>query len=896
MMYLPIDAPLAVVPILFNPLVALLAVLPAVLAALGALLLRLLSPATWKNSLALLWKQKLAVLIVFIIIGVVVGFFFFAPDLFSSRAEVSQKVLGTDWSLWRGTLDRRGATLDADDPAHGGIRWTFADGDVRTFYSSPAVVGNRVYVTSARYELFANRGSVCSIDADTGKLVWKYSAGGYRATFSSPSVSGKYLVVGEGLHYTTDGRIVCLDIERSEKRREGVLLWELRTKSHVESSPCITDGKAVIGAGDDGLYCVALEPGPDGKPVLLWHLDGKDYPDCEASPVACDGKVYMAHGNNGQMITCIDAKTGSELWRIRTPYPVFGSPSIAAGRLYAGMGTGNYVQSAEEVISAVRAKMQQEKKSEAEIDAAVKDMGPAGEVWCVDLATRDVLWKFKASQSILGATAAADGRLYSGSRDGWLYCYSTDGKLLDKWNARSPILTSPAVGRTCVYFVTKAGQLYACDRTTLKPVWEVDLGSESMSSPAVARGHVFVGTSANGLVCAGEPGAANAKPLWAGYLGGPGRSGWTEGGMLPSRGKFSWRYPSSEGTASADNVSITAPPALLDGAFYLGVSTNRSEASSRRGHSGLAKLQLAAGPANPPMETWFCPSDNPVSLSAAASGGDEDTRPVVLFVDGSRGDAGRRLRCVDAKGGGVAWSAPVDKDASGEFVITRREALIADRPDGLSSFPLHDPGAAGRGAATWSRTLGAVVGVSAVVGEIAFVAVRSEPKIVALDLPTGRTLWTKPLSFPPRTGPVFAGDRLWLGGPEGVAAYDLVTGEQTGALKCGAVTGVLVADDERLACVNEAGEIVVVALKTGEELFRLTGADASKPPVLSRDAVVYLGGGAVRVAPFSTGKSKLWFTVPAWLGNVTSPMVVVKSQVYFATDRMGLIAVGPREP
>ena len=38
----------------------------------------------------------------------------------------------------------------------------------------------------------------------------------------------------------------------------------------------------------------------------------------------------------------------------------------------------------------------------AEIAEALKNMGPAGEVWCVDLASHKVSWTFKMSQTVLG--------------------------------------------------------------------------------------------------------------------------------------------------------------------------------------------------------------------------------------------------------------------------------------------------------------------------------------------------------------------------------------------------------------------------------------------------------------------------------------------------------------
>ena len=868
--------PLGVVPVLVGPLQALFAILPGLLLALGGLILALFTPSGMKKFLLFLWSQIIAVVI---FLAIVLGLIFVPSWLPRSGGEVSEVTTGVDWPLWRGSVSRRGAALDVEDPAQGGINWRFEDGGIKTFYASPAVVGNRIYVTSARYEIFTDRGAVYSIDADTGKPVWKFDADGYRATFSSPSISGRYLVVGEGLHQTQDSRVFCLDLERSEKERRGVVVWQFRTGSHVESSPCIADGVVCIGAGDDGLYCFKLEPGADGKPVVLWHLDPKKYPDCEASPVIHKGKVYFSLGNAGQAVCCVDAADGKELWRVKTPYPAFGSPAILDGKLFVGMGTGNYVQSAEDVKAAVRTEMSREGRSEAEIEAAVKGLDPVGEVWCIDLETHEVSWKYPVGRTILGAPAAADGRVYFGSRDHHLYCVSTDGRLIDKWNARDPIVTSPAVGADHVYVVTQTGRLHALNRKSFKPVWEVDLNTDTMSSPAVARGHVYVGTTGAGLVCVGEPaGVEKEKPIWSGHLGGPGRSGWADTTPLAARGRFAWRYPTpAEDAADQESVTVLAPGAHLDGALYVGLNA--------KGRAGLAKLQLADDPSRQPTESWFAPTDNPVSLSAAV------TERAVYFVDGRKGDANRKLRCLDAQTGKLRWSRNVAKDASGEFVMTHRgEVLIADRPDGLSRRwqPMS------RSLDDWSQTVGSVVGMPLVIGDIVVVAVDAKPALIALDLWTGRMLWQKALQAAPRTGPVFAGDRIWVGGADGVTAYDIVNGERLDRAKTGPVGGVLVCDEEKLACVNEAGEVVLVNVKSGEETARIPNALPGRPPVLLDDAVLFLSKGGIERFELKSRETVNWFKTASWMGEVTSPMTVAGGQVYLATDKLGLVCVGSR--
>ena len=198
-------------PILVGPLQVLLAMLPAILLGLGSALVALFKPRTFKLALRILWRLKLSVLLA---LAVIAGTAFGARAVFRNTGTVTNAETAThDWPTFRGGPQRTGAVAGSPSPTTSGINWTFAS-DAKTFHSSPAVVGNRLYATSAEVGVFSTRGAIYCLDADTGGVVWKAAPDGFRATFSSPAVSGKYLVTGEGLHQVKDGRITCLDVTR----------------------------------------------------------------------------------------------------------------------------------------------------------------------------------------------------------------------------------------------------------------------------------------------------------------------------------------------------------------------------------------------------------------------------------------------------------------------------------------------------------------------------------------------------------------------------------------------------------------------------------------------------------------------------------------------------------
>ena len=69
-------------------------------------------------------------------------------------------------------------------------------------------------------------------------------------------VAGRFLVCGEGLHYTLNARVFCMDVAR------GKILWTYETHGHVESTPCIDKGRVYVGAGTTATTASDSSPTP----------------------------------------------------------------------------------------------------------------------------------------------------------------------------------------------------------------------------------------------------------------------------------------------------------------------------------------------------------------------------------------------------------------------------------------------------------------------------------------------------------------------------------------------------------------------------------------------------------------------------------------------------------
>jgi len=646
---------IAVIPVLVGPLQVLIAILPAILLALGTTVIALFKPSTMKKMAKLFWRLKLQVITIILVGAGLIASARWAVARFRPAAAALEKG-SVDWPMVRGSLARTGALPGTLAPNSGGIIWQYKQGN-EAFFASPALVGNRVYVSLADLSAFRQSGRILSFDADTGRLVWTGSPDGYEPTFSSPVVSGNFLVCGEGLHWAKTARIVCLDLTT------GKTLWTLRTKSHVECAPVIADGRVYVGAGDDGYYCIDLKTGRE-----LWHVPGSQYDDAETALAVHDGKVYAGLGSAALCI--LDAGTGRELQRLPMPFPVFAPPSLADGKLYLGMGKGDYV-----------------------------NPGVGGEVRCIDLATLKTDWTYPLDMTVLGSIAVMGDRLVFASRDQFVYSLSRAGKLVAKFNAQAPISAAPAVTEQFVYVVTETGLLLGLKRETLEPVWDFRLGTKPLfiSAPTIGRGHVYVGTQSDGFLCVGEPGKVASVATD------------NDGSPLPEAGAFLWQYPPDQQGGS--NRLVTGRCVGFGKDLYAPLAT------------GPVRLIVGPEPKAESVKTIPPVADGPIELKneeGSIVALDRATQSPLWRVPGKAVTPGaivkdrfyigtaNAMECRSLLDGRLLWSRDAVPLSGIPPLISRGRLLFAAK-DAIMSINLEKPDAP---TATWMDTswLGAVYG------------------------------------------------------------------------------------------------------------------------------------------------------------------------------------------
>ncbi len=117
-----------------------------------------------------------------------------------------------------------------------------------------------------------------------------------------------------------------------------------------------------------------------------------------------------------------------------------------------------------------------------------------GYLYAIDAGTGSELWRFKTQSWIESSAAVTGGVVYVGSDDGGLYALDADtGSKLWVHNARYGVRSSPAIADGKVYFGTGEFKVYALNAQTGEIIWDFEAGGNILASPVVANGIVYIG-------------------------------------------------------------------------------------------------------------------------------------------------------------------------------------------------------------------------------------------------------------------------------------------------------------------------------------------------------------------------------------------------------------------
>lgn len=212
-------------------------------------------------------------------------------------------------------------------------------------YSTPAILGNKLYITGSTGDKKARRGILSCLDKTTGKILWSQDYGSewgesFEMARTTPTLhNGKvYVMSGTGV-------LACLDAA------DGKILWSLDTAEKYgrqnatwgyAESPYIYDGKVIATPGGTTASIVALNS-DTGKEIWKTFIGKQAASYCTPTLGTLDGKQQLITFFQN-CVTGFDPKTGTKLWSYdyKNKHSVHPNPPLIVGpnQLYLTSGYG----------------------------------------------------------------------------------------------------------------------------------------------------------------------------------------------------------------------------------------------------------------------------------------------------------------------------------------------------------------------------------------------------------------------------------------------------------------------------------------------------------------------------------------------------------------------------
>ncbi len=381
---------------------------------------------------------------------------------------------GADWPQWRGP-NRDGISKDTgllqewpkDGPK---VRWKRTD--IGTGYSSPSVVGGKVYIQTTKGK---DEFALC-LDEKTGKELWKSPIGtvgvnrglDYPGTRSTPTVDGDRVFC-----LASAGQLTCLGTDGKQKWQKDLLkgfggLVGTEKMSWAYTESVLVDGDALICTPGGGEATVLALNKYTGEVLWKSAVEGGDAAEY-ASPVVLEAggvRQYVTFLRKG--VVSVDAKTGKVLWRYAKTVD-FGAniltPVVYQDKVFtAGSRSGGGLVEVKAVEGKVEAKeVYFEKALGSSIGGAVLVDGhlygaTSGlGLYCAEFATGKVKWNEKTVGN--ASVCFADGRVYArGHQSGDVFLveanpkdYVEKGRLKQPDRTKTPAWPHPVVANGGLY-------------------------------------------------------------------------------------------------------------------------------------------------------------------------------------------------------------------------------------------------------------------------------------------------------------------------------------------------------------------------------------------------------------------------------------------------------------
>jgi len=386
-----------------------------------------------------------------------------------------------DWPQWRGP-QRDGISKETGllkEWPKDGPKLLWQRKDLGSGYSTPSVVGDRLYVIS-------NQGmeneSVQALNVKDGKETWSVRIGKvgpnegpqYPASRSTPTVEGQVLYA-----LGSDGDLACLETANGKIRWQKNLRTDFGGKpgkwAYAES-PLIDGDALVITPGGSTATLVALNK-KNGEVIWKSVIPNGD-PAAYASIVIGEPagvKQYIQFLEKG--VVGVDAKTGKFLWRYdktaesspaNIPTPVVDKDYVYTA---TGRGGGGLIKVNKNGAAFEAEQVYFNAKLPMQIGGAVKLgehlYGTTGQgLLCAEFLTGNVKWQERAVGA--GSLCLADGNLYVHGENGDVALVeASPDSYREKGRFTPPEAPDRGRSKAWAYPVVADGRLYIRDLASL---------------------------------------------------------------------------------------------------------------------------------------------------------------------------------------------------------------------------------------------------------------------------------------------------------------------------------------------------------------------------------------------------------------------------------------------
>lgn len=227
------------------------------------------------------------------------------------------------------------------------------------YSSSPLLYGGKLFILVLRRDRPYPQGRakdsgpydsfLMALDPKTGKTIWKqqrptnaFDEG--KETYSTPV---PFIYEGRTEILNTGGDFVTAHDAETGNELWRFEYWMRKVRDSRIIPSLVTGDNLIFGTRHKHGGVFALRPGSaedQSEARIVWEFDGPS-PDC-STPLYYQGRLYVLDGmTHGKVVTCLDPKTGSQIWqgRIGGRGPWRASLTGADGKLYCINETGEIV-------------------------------------------------------------------------------------------------------------------------------------------------------------------------------------------------------------------------------------------------------------------------------------------------------------------------------------------------------------------------------------------------------------------------------------------------------------------------------------------------------------------------------------------------------------------------